>query len=263
MIISKGMENSPEYQKFASDHLRTKDEVLASIAKKTKEYKRIAKDDRKTPASFYAVLDSMLHTFEKRIRAAVLFDELPLWWIYNYDLEYDQFVLYMEHVKQIEIDEYFPNNYAWIPDARYDLVGLSFKTLSAGEYAELYDVGVGTVRQWIRRGKMRTATKIGNEWQIPVLSVPPSRGYEMAQYIWHEEMENLPNEYAYLNNYKHAFFTQDSEDKSKFHVLLVAKENASYEGTDNIKQLVLTAKEREKLELIMIARPEIRYCKGY
>ncbi len=263
MIISKGMEDSAEYRKIASEHLRTKDEVLASIAMKIKEYKRIAKDDRKTPASFYAVMDSMLHTFANRISAAVLFDELPSWWIYDYDLEYDKFVLYMEHVKQIEVDENDPNGYGWIVDARYDLIGLSFKKLSAGEYAALYDVGVGTVRQWIRRGKMRTATKIGNEWQIPVLSVPPSRGYEMAQYTWNEEMENLPKEYSWLNNYKYAFFTQDSEDKSKFNVLLVAKENVNCEGSDNIKRLVLTAKEREKLELIMIARPEIRYCKGY
>lgn len=263
MIISKGMEDSPIYQEFITKHMRTKDEILESIAKKIKKYKRIAKTDRKTPAAFYTVLDSMLHSFEKRIKDAILFDELPSWWVYDYDLEYDQFVLYMEHVKQIEIGEHNPDSYCWKPDARYVLIGLSFKTLSASEYAVLYDVGVGTVRQWIRRGKMRTATKIGNEWQIPVLSVPPSRGYETAQYIWHKEMEDLPEEFSYLNDYNLATFEQDYEDKTKFHVRLVSKETISPEDMSKNKELILTAKEREKLELIMIARPEIRYCWNY
>lgn len=263
MIITKGMEDSPTYKEFMSKRLRTKDAVLRSIDKRIAKYEDAAKEDHKTPAAFYTMLDAMLHTFKDKIANAILFDELHDWWVYDYDLEYDRFVLSIDHVKQIEVNEEDVHPHNWIKDASYPLVGFSFKTLSAGEYADLYGVGDGTVRQWIRRGKLRTATKIGNEWRIPVLTVPPGRGYDGAQYIWHEEMEDLPEEYSYLNDYKLATFYPDQEDKDKFHVILVSKKTVSCDETSNNKELILNVKEREKLELIMIARPEIRYCLSY
>ena len=263
MIIAKGMEDSASYIEFMSHRLRTKEDVLKSLDKKVEKYVEAAKDDHKTPSAFYIMLDAMLHKFKERISNAVLFDELPEWWIYDYNLDYDRFSLYMEHVKEIKVDEETVHYRSFVSDARYPLVGFAFKTLSASEYAELYGVGDGTVRQWIRRGKLRTATKIGNEWRIPILTVPPGRGYEGAQYIWYEEMEGLPEEYSYLNDYKLATFFPDREEKDKFHVLLVSKETVNCDDTSKNKELILDAKEREKLELIMIARPEIRYSLSY
>ena len=263
MVITKGMENSASYLDFMEHSLRTKEDVLNSLDKKILKYTDAAKEDRKTPAAFYTMLDVMLHTFKDRINEAVLFDELPDWWIYDYDLEYDKFYFYMEHIKQINIDEESAHYKSSVHDARYPLIGFTFKTLSAGEYAELYGVGDGTVRQWIRRGKLRTATKIGNEWRSPILTVPPARGYEGAQYIWQEEMDDLPEEYSYLNKYKLATFFPDREEKNKFHVILVAKETVNCDDTSKNRELILDAKERERLELIMIARPEIRYSLSY
>ena len=263
MIISKGMENSSGYTEFMAKRLRTKEAVLKSIDKRVARYAEEAKVDHKTPAAFYTMIDTMLQTFKERIQQAVLFDELPDWWIYDYDLDYDKFILSMEHVDCIEIDEEAAHQKGWRIDAHYPLVGFSFKTLSVSEYAELYGVGDGTVRQWIRRGKLRTATKIGNEWRIPVLTVPPGRGYDGAQYKWDVEMEGLPEEYAYLNEYKLATFFPDREDKDKFHVIFVSKETVNCDDTSKNMELTLDAKEREKLELIMIARPEIRYCLSY
>lgn len=263
MIIEKGMENSTFYIEFMKHKLRTKEDVIKSLDKKIVKYANAAKEDHKTPSAFYTMLDAILHTFKERISEAVLFDELPDWWIYDYDLEYDRFSFYMEHIRQISINEETTHYRSSVSDARYPLVGVSFKTLSASEYAELYGVGDGTVRQWIRRGKIRTATKIGNEWRIPVLTVPPGRGYEGAQYIWSEEMDGLPEEYSYLNDYKLATFFPDREEKDKFHVILVSKETLTCDDTSKNKELTLDAKEREKLELIMIARPEIRYSLSY
>ncbi len=263
MLILKGMEETEQYKEFMSHRLRTKEDVIRQIDKKISEYSDKAKEDLKTSAAFYTMLDLMLHTFRDRIKEAVLFDDLPDWWIYDYDLEYDRFNLSMVHVKEIEIDEEKIHSLGWLCDASYPLIGFGFKTLTAGEYAKLYGVGDGTVRQWIRRGKLRTASKIGNEWRIPILTVPPGRGYEGAQYIWHEDIEGLPEEYSYINDYKLATFFPDKEDKDKFHVLLVSKETTSCEDTSKNKELILNAKEREKLELILIARPEIRYSLKY
>ena len=123
----------------------------------------------------------------------------------------------------------------------------------------------GTVRQWIRRGKIRTAYKEGKEWKIPELSPPPSRGYEGAQYKWIYGLDNLPEEYSFLADYVIATFYQDMKDKSKYHVLLVSKETFTSKNPGNVaptknQELLLDAKEREKLELFMIAHPQIKYC---
>lgn len=263
MIITKGDESHPAYEEYMKRHFRTKEEILASIDRKIKKYTEQSTTDHKAPAAFYTIMDSILRSFRKEIEKAVLFDELPKWWIYDYELEYDRFTVSLDHVKEIDLNEDGGHEKGATHDAHYTLIALGFKTLSASEYAELYGVGDGTVRQWIRRGKLRTATKIGAEWRIPVLTMPPERGYEGAQYVWWKQMDDLPEEYQYLNDYKLATFFQDREDKTRFHVIFVSKKTKTCSDTSNNLELTLDAKEREKLELLMISRPEIRYSLSY
>lgn len=263
MLITKGMEDTKFYNEYMSDELRSKEDILKSIDKKICKYNESAKKDHKTSSAFYILLNSLLNTFKEKIDEAVLFDTLPEWWLYRYYLEYDKFTLSLEHVKSIEYHDDSNRFRSAIHDASYPFVELHFKTLSAGEYARLYDVGDGTVRQWIRRGKLRTATKIGNEWRIPVLTAPPERGYDGAQYLWDKELDGLPEEYAFLNDYIQATFFPDNKDKSKYHVILLSKKSLNGIDTSNNLELVLDSQEREKLELIMIARPEIRYALSY
>lgn len=61
-----------------------------------------------------------------------------------------------------------------------EIYRLPCELMTVAEYAELSGVTVITVRQWIRRGKLRTARKNGRDWLIPSLSMPPQRGYESA-----------------------------------------------------------------------------------
>lgn len=145
-------------------------------------------------------------------------------------------------------------------DAVYKLISINPNSFSVNEYAQFYKVEQGTVRQWIRRGKIRTAYKEGSEWKIPELTPPPSRGYEGAQYKWIKGVDNLPEEYDYLKNYVIATFYQDIADKSKYYVLFVSRETFIGNTVKNNKELLLDAKEREKLELFMIGHPQIKYC---
>ena len=50
-------------------------------------------------------------------------------------------------------------------------------------------------------------------------------------------------------------FKNYQKDKSLYHVLLVSKEAFIYNKMDKNKELLLNAKEREKLELFMISHP--------
>lgn len=242
----------------------TKEEVLKSLGKKMKRYTEEAEKEAAHPTTYYAILLLYLAAFYKKIEGAVLFDTLPDGWIYGFDYQYDEFSLNLEHVKEYNVDEDLEYRSMRL-DAVYKLVTVNPDNFSVEQYAKAYDVGQGTVRQWIRRGKLRAAFKQGNEWKIPELSLPPTRGYEGAQYKWLNGIDNLPEEYQYLADYVIATFFQDRKDKSKYHVLLVSKETFTSDDPGDVaktknKELLLDAKDREKLELFLIAHPQVKYC---
>ena len=244
--------------------LTSKTDVLQQVKKKIAHYSKVANESPHYPPAYYALMILLLNMFYEKISNAVLFEELPDYWVYCLEYEYDEFSLVLEHIKEYKLDE---NNEfkSSKGDAVYKMITISPLALTVEQYSRIYNVEQGTVRQWIRRGKIRSAFKEGNEWKIPELSPPPSRGYEAAQYKWVRGIDNLPDEYSYLKDYVLATFYQDRQDKSKYHVLFVSKETFLSDvvresvKTKN-KALLLNAKDREKLELFMISHPQIKYC---
>lgn len=242
----------------------TKESALKAVKKKMERYMAEADEKPQYPKTYYALMVTLLAAFYEKIKEAVLFEELPDYWIYGFDYQYDEFSLNLEHIKIYNLDEDDEFRSSRL-DAVYKLVVIRPASFTVDQYAKFYDVGQGTVRQWIRRGKIRTAYKEGNEWKIPELSPPPSRGYESAQYKWLYGLDNLPEEYAFLADYVIATLYQDIKDKTKYHVLLVSKETFTSDSPGDVaktknKELLLDAKEREKLELFMISHPQIKYC---
>lgn len=242
----------------------TKESVLSAVEKKMQKYMTSVDVNPQYLQTYYALLVTLLAAFSKRIEASVLFDELPAYWTYGIDYQYDEFSLNIEHIKEYYLDDNEEYRSS-INDAIYKLVVLKPTSFTVDQYSKFYAVGTGTVRQWIRRGKIRTAYKEGGEWKIPELSPPPSRGYESAQYKWLQGLDNLPDEYAFLADYVLATLYQDRKDKTKYHVLLVAKETFASHNQGSVsssknKELLLDAHDREKLELFMIAHPQIKYC---
>lgn len=253
-----------ELHEYLRDQMpTTKAAILKKLHKKIEKY--AAKVETAVPEkeqdSYTVLLVAMMMAFAERIEKAVLFEELQDSWVYGLDINYDEFSLNIEHVREVSLND--DREYcSHITDAAYKLVIFNPQMLTVEKYCQLYNAEQGTVRQWIRRGKIRTACKVGNEWKIPILTPLPSRGYEPAQYKWLNgiDAEGLPDEYQFLSDYVLATFYQDSKEKTKFHVLLVSKE--TFVGTDKgkNKELLLDAKDREKLELFMIAHPQIKYC---
>lgn len=253
-----------EMHEYLREHMpTTKAAILKKLHKKIEKY--AGKVETATPEqerdSYTVLLVAMMMAFAERIEKSVLFEDLPDGWVYGLDINYDEFSLNIEHVREVSLNE--DREYrSHITDAAYKLVISNPQMLTVEKYCQLYNAEQGTVRQWIRRGKIRTACKVGNEWKIPILTPLPSRGYESAQYKWIDgiDTESLPDEYQFLSDYVIATFYQDAKEKTKFHVLLVSKE--TFTGTDKgkNKELLLDAKEREKLELFMIAHTQIKYC---
>ena len=90
------------------------------------------------------------------------------------------------------------------------------------ENAKEYGVETVTVRQWIRRGKIRNAVKNGREWLIPELTELPGRGYTSAIYMWYEYLYDLPNEYKFLTDYTTVLINQCSDDRAKYEITFAA-----------------------------------------
>ena len=67
------------------------------------------------------------------------------------------------------------------------------------------------------------------------------------------------SDYCELCGIEKDYFYQDIKDKNLFHVTLVSKKTKDCEDTSNNLELNMDAKEREKLELVMISHPDIRY----
>lgn len=241
----------------------TKEAALKRLKAKINRYIKGADAEPLYPKSYYELVAFLLTALYEKIDKAILFEELPDYWVYGFDFQYDEFSLNLEHIMEYNLNDDMEYRSHRV-DAVYSLITIKPATFSVEQYAKFYEVEQGTVRQWIRRGKIRTAFKEGSEWKIPELSPPPSRGYEGAQYKWIYGVDNLPEEYQYLSDYVIATFFQDRKDKSKYHVLLISKEmfgneDTSVAATKN-KELLLDAKEREKLELFMISHPQIKYC---
>jgi len=134
----------------------------------------------------------------------------------------------------------------------FDMVTIKSAYLTVEQFSEQCNVKTTTVRQWIRRGKIRNAIKTGRDWLISELTRIPSRGYEDVTYFWDFPLFELEKEYPFLNGYKCIYFFQDDKNKTMYHGILGAP------GSENRIKTDFTTQEREKLELALITNEIVK-----
>ena len=154
----------------------------------------------------------------------------------------------MEYIDHCTLDE------GGVPcydiDEKYSLIKVEAKQLTVEEYAALYGVEVVTVRQWIRRGLLRTAHKDGTTWKISELTERPDYGYKPAYYYWHEELKALPEELQFLSKCSSVDIKQDDADKDRFIVSLRDKD-----GNREVKNM--SVEEKERLEAYLLGHAKL------
>ncbi len=234
--------------RLREDCFTTKKDILEWLEKARERIKRKSETDIKHSAAFYHVYEKLLDSFIEKITQTVLFERLEDFWHYAITLSDEGAVLYLEHCTY----QYHGETINYLSDQSFMLLYIHSKKLTVDEYAKAYGVTAGTVRQWIRRGKIRNAIKVGSEWRIPELTELPGRGYSSGVYMWYERLKNLPEEYAFLNDYVAVLINQDQEDKNYFNISFVA-------GGEDTKKLRVDVKEREKFELFFITHPQIHF----
>lgn len=200
----------------------------------------------------YELLEKKVIEFYTKVESSVLPCGFEGLWGLDFRISYSAIELLFCHY---DVDE-CNTGYYFTMDQRYVLFSLGFKLLSVKEYASRYGIEPVTVRQWIRRGKLRAVVKHGSEWFISELADFPlgCRRYETSTYCWSEDV-NFNEEHGYLNCFDEVTIQQDPNDKGLYILKFINTQDDACGKTHTC-----SAREREKLELYLLAHPKVRCC---
>ena len=159
----------------------------------------------------------------------------------------------LKMIEVIDIHEYKDiKGIAYDVGDEYTLIELPFKLLSIEEYANENNTNIKTVSQWIRRGKIKSARKMGREWYIPEIA-EITKTQEKCEYIWNKDKTQFDDEYANLNSFTEIAIVENKDDKTKFKLSLYDEESGQR------KETMCTVKEKEKLEVMLISNNNVEY----
>jgi excisionase family DNA binding protein len=233
---------------YNQQFMTSKEEVLHKLDLHIKYLERRVVNNDDNPTYATAKIN-FLRKFKEKVEMTTLFKHLEDWWSYEYSLSSRGAVLYLVHAQGVLVD--FNMSITCSHDTKMKVIEFPAQFLTVDEYAKSIGVKSGAVRQWIRRAKIRSAFKQGQEWRIPELSSPIKRGYIDTRYAWTERLTDVPEGYEYLSEPSSVSIHQDMDDK-KYYELWVSSPNG---GIANVHRL--TEAEREKLELYLIPKPEV------
>lgn len=133
------------------------------------------------------------------------------------------------------------------------LYSVPFPVLTCAQFASRCGVDQVTVRQWIRRGKLRTAFKVGRDWMIPATTKPPGRGfmpglYDLKARIPREAVERYPFLDKVLS---HEQLLVDKAGPGKYNVIKV-------DISEKVILATLSQAEREKFEFFLLEQDWVK-----
>ncbi len=229
----------------------TKDEILNEVMEYRKRISKISLIDKRHTAGFYHAIDNIAERFSQAIESTHFFTKLEDWWFYAISFNSSGFELLLRYADKEEI-EYDPLAFSFPVIQSFSLIKTQCRLLSVTEYGEQYGIDQGTIRQWIRRCKLRAAVKKGTEWFIPEFEDIPTRGFTPATYFWNETLYDIPEEYSFLEKPGELTIVQDKTDKKRYTITVNCRHSNQYkEEMDETK--------RECIERFLIAHPQIQY----
>lgn len=268
-----------EREEYDTNTLRTKDALLKSICATKAYYREKANGEHPHyTQAFYAQLDDLIERFHKQVLVQDLPEPLPDWWCYSYEITPAGIELLLNHH---EWSHEYGGSYDCTCWRALTVLKTPAKMLTTGEFAKLQGVEDVTIRQWIRRGKIRSAVKHGNEWRISALTrLPKDRGYTSCAFYWEDALPELPEKWSWLNDFHCLYLTQSKRDRNRFLATLKVEQPRLWLGGDSLYipeksdsqvhqrlpkekldwkgRVILDASEREALELYLIGCPEAK-----
>lgn len=181
------------------DYLPTSKQEIIGVLDRTTRC--IADEMRNNPQHsihYYNALSSLLNKVVIEIFRRNIFDA-PDGWYYSFEVSNKNARLFLKHIHDLVPCE--RNNqsgrggYTVEFDECFSIINYPVKSLSVEEYANRVNTQPVTVRQWIRRGKLRNAFRLGGEWRIPSISDVPPRGYLPVTYYVNREYVPFPSKF--------------------------------------------------------------------
>ncbi|CZQ88984.1 Hypothetical protein Tpal_1076 [Trichococcus palustris] len=233
---------------FNQQYMTSKEEILHKLDLHIQNIEKGVTNGDDDP-TYATTMINFLRQFKEKVEKITLFKSLEDWWSYEYSLSSRGAVLYLVHTRGAYVE--FNKRVSGWHDTKMKVIEFPAQILTVDEYAKSIGVKSGAVRQWIRRAKIRSAFKQGQEWRIPELSRPIKRGYLHTKYVWTVKLTDVPKGYDYLSKPSGISIYQDIDDKKYYDLWVSAPEG----GIANKHRL--TEADREKLELYLIAKPEV------
>ena len=227
---------------------RTKQAVIATLDNANRSIVNEMRNNPLHTVQYYNALSQLLNKVIVEIASRNIFDA-PEGWFYSFVITNKSAALYIQHVAEIQMDE--NGNAILDVNEKFRLINYPVRLLTVEEYASVSKTEAGTVRQWIRRGKLRNAIKVGGEWRIPEITDPPTRGFTPVRYYNNGHFLSLPKELGVSLNQKPCIIDIYKAKEEKGYVVLFDYAPAM------IPQRLLTDAEREKLELMLISNSNI------
>ena len=230
----------------------TKEQLLRRINEQLMMAEIDSKDDlfKKHSASFRKLYIDLIRRFRDEVEEARLFEELEPYWSYTFEIDESGAVLHLEYADSVDFDDDGSITSVTVGQD-FERLRVNTRLLTVEEYAEVYGVTESAVRQWVRRGKLRSAVKAGKEWRIPELSEVNNRGYRRGRYKCEPNLSDLPEKYSFIKGCKYITITQSKEDKGKYEVTILS-------DSVDAKFMEMDTKEREAFELFLISHPLIK-----
>lgn len=230
--------------------LYTKKDVLEDISYVLEQFLMNGKYNCVHEEVYYEEIEKVILVFKDKVNEAVLIEPLPSGWHYDWTISSYSVELYVSHCVTVN-ERSMP-----MVDQQYVLIQVPVKMLTATELAQRYQVKEKTVIQWIRRGRIRTAYKMGSVWRISILTEKPTiRGYTDAVYEITGYLDDVPKKFhSLLEDCRIVRIFRDKKDSALFHVRCMKAG-----GDDYVREIVLDTAEREEFEIALIAAPDIRY----
>ena len=220
-----------------------KEQILRAVDKKVYE---IAAADEPEEAEYRKMLTEELGRFRKSVEDRIVFALSDGEWRYAIIVRGSGIFLVLEHVSPKELGIREEEKV----DEQYEMISSKAQLFNVEDYARLHDISHVAAVTRIRRGKIRSAVKVGKEWRIPALAEPVERGYKRAVYAWRGRLSGLPNTYKVIEDYQRAEFFQDEEDLTLYHVKLTG------EGIEPL-EFVCDREKRSRIEQVLIGHPDV------
>ena len=239
---------------FDETTLRTKEDILKDIDSLLKDIEAESRNDVKHSRAYYARYTALVSRFRAEVGKRTFPDKMAGWWAYSYDVRETGITLGLIHYYTPDLNDEGEID-SLCAETSFELLRVKTKLLTVEQYAQACEVTSTAVRQWIRRGKLRSAVKQGSEWRIPELAEVRERGYQWGQYARTEFLADVPAEYAFINDYDFIRIEQDKENKNLFTLSFDIRADDAEEIRRRHREMRVDTKEREKFELYLISNP--------